>query len=164
MGRPTRLNDALQEKICQFLRAGNYFSVACSCSGISPNVGNEWLGRGRGVGIRPKTDLYAAFAQAIEKATDEAQAQAVMLIRKAAIEGQWTAAAWFLERKFHDQWARRDRSEVTGKDGAAIQVEHGVTPAVSEYLVSLRAWRGATDPHKGDVVQDGTVNTDLAGG
>lgn len=164
MGRPTRLNDALQEKICQFLRAGNYFSIACSCSGVSPGVAASWLARGRGVGDRPKTELYVAFVAAIEKATDEAHAQAVMLIRKAAIDGQWTAAAWFLERKFHDQWARRDRSEVTGKDGAAIQLEHGITPALSEYLVSLRAWRGATDPHKGNVVQDGAGNTDLAGG
>lgn len=190
-GSHCRLNPAMQEKICQFLRAGNYFNVACLCSGVSPNVGKEWLARGRGTtkkSGRSQTELYIAFAEAVEKAEAEAEAAAIMRIQKAARGGseiktevikkpdgtettrttlqepQWTADAWFLERKFHMDWARRDRAEVTGKDGGAIQLEHGVTPALSEYLVSLRAWRGATDPHKGDVVQDGQGNANLAAG
>lgn len=147
-GRPNRLTPALQEKICQFLRAGNYFSVSCLCSGVSPQVGAEWLSRGRGTSKkRAQTDLYAAFAEAIAKAEAEAEAAAIMRIQKAARGGaevktevikkpdgtetvrttlqepQWTADAWFLERKFHQQWARRDRTEVTGKDGGPLTVQ-----------------------------------------
>jgi len=25
----------------------------------------------------------------------------------------WKAAAWYLERKYHDQWGRRDRADLT---------------------------------------------------
>lgn len=188
MGRPNRLTPERQEKICQFLRAGNYFNVACRCSGISALTGREWLDRGRGTDKRSQVEPYISFAEAVQKAEAEAEAEAIMRIQKAARGGsevktevirkpdgtettrttlqepQWTADAWFLERKFHMDWARRDRAEVTGKDGGAIQLEHGVTPALSEYLVSLRTWRGATDPHKGDMVQDGAGNANLAPG
>ncbi len=47
---------------------------------------------------------------------------------------------------------RLQKHEVTGKDGKAIEVKHDIAPAVSEYLASLRAWRGAPDPKQGELV------------
>lgn len=38
-------------------------------------------------------------------------------------ERQWSAAAWLLERRFPDDYARTVRSEVSGPDGGPVQVE-----------------------------------------
>ena len=42
-----------------------------------------------------------------------AHARAVTIIAKAMLD-DWKAAAWYLERKYHDQWGRRDRDFAPG--------------------------------------------------
>ena len=54
------------------------------------------------------------FWRDVKKAEAEAEAAAVLQIRKAANEGTWQAAAWYLERKFKDRWSRRDSIDHTG--------------------------------------------------
>lgn len=54
----------------------------------------------------------ATLRDAVEKAENVAEAHATVLIRKAAFEGNWTAAAWWLERRRSDDYAKRDRLEV----------------------------------------------------
>lgn len=49
------------------------------------------------------------FWQEVKKAEAEAEAAAVLHIKKAASEGTWQAAAWYLERKFKDRWSKNDK-------------------------------------------------------
>ena len=51
---------------------------------------------------------YFQFFQAVKRAEAEAEAAAVLHIKKAASEGTWQAAAWYLERKYKDRWSRQD--------------------------------------------------------
>ena len=58
---------------------------------------------------------------AVEKAEDEAEATYTALVAEAAVDPKnWTAAAWWLERRRPDHFARRERVEMTGKDGGPI--------------------------------------------
>jgi hypothetical protein len=66
---------------------------------------------------------FAEFADAIQKAQADAETRNVALIAKAAQDGTWTAAAWWLERKYPERWGRKERHEVTGKDGGALTVK-----------------------------------------
>jgi hypothetical protein len=60
------------------------------------------------------------FSVAVEKARAEAREVALDSIRTAAREGQWQAAAWYLERTAPNRYARVERREISGPDGGAI--------------------------------------------
>ena len=116
-GRPSLRTPAAQHKICEALRAGNTRRAASIYGGMSEDTFGRWL----------KAD--ADFAAAIEKAETDAHVRNVAIIQKAA-QDTWTAAAWWLERKFPQDWARREKHEHTGDNGAplTIRVEYADTP------------------------------------
>lgn len=143
MGRPSKLRPDLQQKIISSLRAGNYFDAACLSAGIHESTGYRWLQRGEAEmqrldndsRARPKAEeaVFVDFCKAVKEAAAEAENEYVALIKHAAkgtlirtdgtrvpYEGQWQAAAWWLERRFPDKWGRQ-RVEHTGKDGGAIE-------------------------------------------
>ena len=110
IGRRTKLTPEIRDKICELVRAGNYGEVAARCAGIHPATFYRWQERGR-EGRAP----YGEFCDCLEKATAEAEARNIVTIQKASQE-QWQAAAWFLERKHHERWGRRDRLGLEGGD------------------------------------------------
>ena len=116
-GRPSKLTDALQTQIVADVKAGNYAEIAAKRAGIGEKTFYRWMAWGEQ--SRPR---YAEFRQAIRDAEGHAEARAVTVIA-AEMAKDWKAAAWYLERKFHDRWGRRDRQEVTGKDGAPVPVQ-----------------------------------------
>ena len=131
-GRPTKLTPQVQARIVQAIVGGNDITVAAAYAGIGKTTFYEWLERGRKEAARlaassrakPKDSEtpFAEFADAIQKAQADAETRNVALIAKAAQEGTWTAAAWWLERKYPERWGRKDRHEVTGKDGEPFSI------------------------------------------
>ena len=117
IGRPTKLTNEVQERICDVLRAGNYQDAACGYVGISENTYYQWLKKGE-TGQQP----YADFREAVRRARAEAELRNVTLINRAAQSGQWQAAAWHLERSFPRKWGRMERLEMTGAEGGPIGV------------------------------------------
>ena len=59
---------------------------------------------------------------AVEKARDEATARNVAVIQKAAHNGDWKAAAWYLERTRQKTYGRAERVEMTGADGEPMKM------------------------------------------
>jgi hypothetical protein len=116
MGRPTKLNDEVQEKIVSLVRAGNYPEVAAQAAGVAGRTYYEWMAKGED-GREP----YAQFMQAVKEAQAAAESHAVTIIRKAALDGSWQAAAWFLERSKAERWRRKENVELTGKDGGPVK-------------------------------------------
>lgn len=116
MGRPTKLNPEIKNKIVTAIRAGNYIETAAAYAGISKNTLYDWLRRGERekqrveknprYKIRKSEQPFVDFSDAVEKALAEAEVRDVAIIAKAA-EDQWQAAAWRLERKFPDKWGRK---------------------------------------------------------
>jgi hypothetical protein len=79
---------------------------------------------------KKKTTLYrmldrddGTLVTAIEKAEGEAEATYTKIVADAAVKN-WTAAAWWLERRRPDDFARRERVEMTGKDGGPIDTRN----------------------------------------
>ena len=66
---------------------------------------------------------FLEFVEAVKKAEAEAEVESVALIRRSAQDGQWQAAAWFLERRKPSDWGRKDRHEIGGINGEAIKHE-----------------------------------------
>ena len=117
-GRPTKLSDALQAQIVQDVRAGNYAEIAAKRAGINESTFYRWMQWGKD--HRPR---YQEFHKAIRDAEGHAEARAVTVIATEMAK-DWKAAAWYLERKFHDRWGRRDRQEITGKEGAPVPITY----------------------------------------
>lgn len=100
MARPSKYTPEREAKIVEALAAGNTRQTACKLAGVDLHTFSRWL------------DRFATFAIAVEKAEADAEAAHVSNIVKAAVGGSWTASAWWLERRRHQDWGRKDRLEI----------------------------------------------------
>jgi hypothetical protein len=117
-GRPAKFTPAVQERLLNVIRLGAYRNAACDFAGITPETLRIWLRRGEADGEGP----YWEFCTALKQAEAAACIKALGTIRL-AMEQNWQAAAWFLERKRPQEWGRRERHEHTGKDGGPIRTQ-----------------------------------------
>lgn len=60
------------------------------------------------------------FSEPIKKAEATCKQRNIQLIQRAALT-TWTAAAWWLERKYPKEFATRQRLEHSGPEGGAIK-------------------------------------------
>jgi hypothetical protein len=114
------LNDPKVKLFLNALKGGNYIEVACSYAGLAPSTVYRWLERGRAerasqeIGNKPDAQekQYLEICEAVEKARADAVLRNVTIIQQAAGNGQWQAAAWWLERSMPQQYGRRIQAEV----------------------------------------------------
>lgn len=116
-GRPTKLTIEIQTKVCDAIRGGNYRETAAMWVGVPPETLSRWMKK---TGAK-----YLAFRRAVLEAERAAEIRAVALVMKAAAEDP-SHAKWWLERKFPERWARRDRHELMGEGGGPVKLEHGI--------------------------------------
>lgn len=70
------------------------------------------------------------FAAQIETAKSKRKMRALAVIMKAA-KTTWSAAAWFLERTYQDEFAIKQRHELTGPGGGPISTQALRVPALA---------------------------------
>lgn len=100
-GRPSKRTPEREARLLEALRAGNTRKDASLYAGLEQHTFQRWV----------LADAH--FAQAVEKAEADAVVRNVAQIAKAAQEGTWQAAAWWLERRRPEDYGRRDRVEIT---------------------------------------------------
>jgi len=119
----TQLADPKVVLLLQALSAGNYVEVSCAYAGLSVGVVYQWLEKGKAEKTRiengdladPTKKTYLELFEAIESARAKAIVGNVAVIQKAARDGTWQAAAWWLERTNPQQFGRKIQAEVTGR-------------------------------------------------
>ena len=132
MGRPSKLTPDVQERICQAIRAGNYYEAACAYAGIDYSTFRRWIIKGE----KAKSGKYHDFCEAIKKAEHEAEVRMVAQWQKHMPEN-WQAIATFLERRFPDRWGRRMdvrqdiKQEVQGQ--VTQRHEYDITHRIEQY-------------------------------
>jgi hypothetical protein len=117
----SKLTDPKVTLLLKALQGGNYIEVACSYAGLHYATLYRWLERGRAErasqeqGNEPDEheSQYLELCEAVEKARADAVLRNVTIIQQAAGNGQWQAAAWWLERSMPQQYGRRVQAEVT---------------------------------------------------
>ncbi len=114
-GRPLLLDDEMETRICNLIRAGNYIDTAARVAGVSKASLYEWFKRAHR-GEQP----FAKFLDAVERASSEAEASNVARIMLAATE-HWQAAAWWLERTKPKKYGRK--IEISEEENA-MQSQH----------------------------------------
>lgn len=132
-GRPTKLNATIQAAVVKAIATGNTRDTAAAYAGVNRATLFEWLARGR----RELTGLYRDFADAVEKAEADAIVISVALIRTAA-QRNWQAAAWWLERRYPDEWGRKDRLSIESlKRTEAEKMARELGIEVEEVMVAI---------------------------
>ena len=102
MGAPTKLTEETAKIILEVIGQGAYLRTACQAAGISEDSLILWRKKGE-AGEEP----YHGFSVALKQAEANNVTRRLARIEAAAIEGNWTADAWYLERRYPDEWGRR---------------------------------------------------------
>lgn len=131
---PSGITPDKQAHFCSALCVGSFISTAALFAGIALSTLSDWRrtgvkARGKRGRLSPKERAALEFLAAYEKAEAESEVRALAIIAAAA-SWHWQAAAWRLERRLPDRWARRRRvdpeDEPTGTAGGpVIVIEHG---------------------------------------
>jgi hypothetical protein len=105
MGRPSKLTDEVVTILLDSVAAGMPYELSCHRAGICYSTFRKWVIEGE------KEDGDPAFVQFVEdlkRAEGDAVFMRLQNIEGAAINGQWQASAWMLERRHPEHFSRRD--------------------------------------------------------
>jgi len=139
-GRPCMLTPEIQESVIKAVAAGCYLKHAAMYAGVSYDSVNLWAKRGK----RESSGIFFDFYQSLKKAEGNAIVRNVGIIENAANK-TWQAAAWWLERRYPDDFALKMRQELTGKDGGPISMTVVVTSPKAKELVQKTMEGHGTD-------------------
>lgn len=115
-----KLTEELIQQMASLKGDGLSNKDICRAVGIHEATLYRWLSK-------PTTKLHRALCESIKKAEAEYKRTLLTTIREAATKknGQWTAAAWLLERKYPDEYAQANRDKGERAE-AAPQIVLGV--------------------------------------
>lgn len=102
-----RLDPAMTQVLIQALSAGSPIAVACGYANIEPASFYGWMRQGK---VAPEGTLAREFFNKVQRAKAEFVLRSLAVIQKAANAKEkpnWQAAAWMLERRYPDLFARR---------------------------------------------------------
>lgn len=119
------LTKKLGTAICERVAKGVPKTYAARASGVSLNTVLEWERRGRGEDERAATETTIWFAAEMEKAVARFVESKVVEISS---DEAWQAKAWLLERRFPDEFARREIQRFSGVVDHTVRVEFGFDP------------------------------------
>lgn len=128
MGRPSKLTEVTARRICDLIRKGVPRDRAARLASVGVSTFHAWLAEG----AKHETGKYRDFLDAVCMAEDELVAKAVSTVhdllgpkRGRAEAVRLNAAKFVLSHRFNREFSTRQ--EVTGKDGAPVQVQASVT-------------------------------------
>lgn len=110
MARPTKYTPELAQQALEVLKAGNTRKAAAEYISIDQDTFTAWCKR------------YSDFSDAVKKAESDAEVRNVAIISQAA-KKNWTAAAWWLERRRNKDWGNKISQEISGPGGAPLITE-----------------------------------------
>jgi hypothetical protein len=122
MARPTKYTPETVKAITDAIKLGLSNVDACAIAGISADTYTNWK------------DRYSAFSDAITKAHAEAKENrlkrilaAGMRVEDGKLKGSWQADAWFLERRYPDEFSQQMTLKLPPEWMATLKA-NGLTP------------------------------------
>jgi len=114
--KPAVFTDELGAKICKTISELAITAPAAAAElGVAPQTLANWIAAGEAGDPR-----YAPFVGELTRARAAAEAK---LARKAMAGGKGSAmAAWLLERRFHKDYGRRERLDVSGDESQPLVI------------------------------------------
>lgn len=103
MGRKTLYNADIHKEICDNVQIGMSYEDSATLVGISEPTLYDWIKK------------YPKFSKDIKEAKTKCKRSMVTIVRQAARK-TWTAAAWWLERRYPKEFAKRQIHGVATSD------------------------------------------------
>jgi transposase len=101
MARPTKFTPQVQARILDAIALGLTYEQAATSAGVHEESFRKFRLRN------------AEFVGALKKAEIDGMTARLERIQMAAVrDGAWQADAWWLERRYPDQWGKRERVDV----------------------------------------------------
>lgn len=75
---------------------------------VRPDTFSKWINH-------PKSENQLQLSQALKKVEADYKSNLLAMIYNAGAEGTWQAAAWILERKYPEEFGRKDRVQAEAK-------------------------------------------------
>ena len=128
IGRPSKLNDELIDKMYDIVVEGTPVIYACDNLGITRMSFSNWMKKGEQDFEEDKQTIYANFFYTIKKAQSEYVINAGRDIRSG--RAGWQGQSWWLERTRQDFMPKQ---EITaGDDGKVTVVIGGKVKSVKQ--------------------------------
>jgi len=124
-GRHTKKTNETMDRVIQAIEMGATRKVAVLYAGIGESTLYEMLNE------------FPDFAERLKASEGKRAVRWLSVIERAAQDGSWQAAAWKLERTMPDEYGRKTRTEVTGKDEGPVQLEHSGAVELNDVLSKL---------------------------
>lgn len=138
-GRKLTLDPRRSKKILKAISHGLTLKRAALCAGVTYSTLSRWLRKGRRDDRNGTSSVFRSFYLEVRKADAAAEdAQAAMILKTA--KKVWTAAAWWLERKYPERWGRRDGVQIKGKfesEATVIAGSRTALPTPQEIMAKL---------------------------
>ncbi|WP_449064787.1 hypothetical protein [Planomonospora algeriensis] len=103
MGRPTKLTPELRDRLCEYIRAGNYLATAAELCGVGRSTVNRWLAEGE---AEDAPAGYRELRDAVTRARAEAEAQMVSIVQ---LDARGGAVVREVTRRWPDGTVETDR-------------------------------------------------------
>jgi hypothetical protein len=110
-GRSNGFNKNIAKKIIDTLSDGNTLTASVKNAGISYDRFLRWQ--------KENTN----FANDLEKAEAQAEVGHVSNVKKASDNGSWQASAWWLERRRHGDWRKREDVNLGNQNNEPLRIE-----------------------------------------
>ena len=117
-GRPTKLTPEVEAALMKAISTGCRPRDAAAYAGVPFHLVLTWSRQGRKPNAR---EPYKGFHTRFTEAKRKMKVLALGFIG-GAMPKDWKAAAWFLERCFPEEFARRDRVTLEGRKGKPVGV------------------------------------------
>lgn len=127
-----KLTPELAEEAVKLVKGGASNADVIAWLGVSETSFYKWL-------REPQNRAQRELAQGMKKAETERKLWHLQKIHKAADNGDWKASAWYLERRYPDEYAQTRR--ITGAV-ETVQKSDALTEAIRE---TARAMEGKAD-------------------
>lgn len=144
MAAPSKLTPELRVEIERELAAGVPVAVLAQREGISRRTLGRWISGGRVVRrqLAPAPDP-AVEELSLDERLEKAKPGLLAAVLAASQRGSWVAAAWILERRWPERWARPPRRQ---EEPIPTVVEVADDPFAE--VDQLAARRRAQVPHR----------------
>lgn len=101
-----KLTKELAEEAIKLVKGGASNQDVIDYLGVAESTFYAWL-------REPQNEAQAALAQGLKKAETERKLWHLQRIHEAAKNGDWKSSAWYLERRYPNEYARTQR--ITGE-------------------------------------------------
>lgn len=130
-GRETKLNREMIAEIANYIELGFTIKDTCEAVGIEQSTFFNWKNQGKRDKENGIKSEFLEFLESIKKGKHKIKQLMLSKIVQAADEN-WNAAAWWLERKYPENYSLRPELRKTKTKNKGKQVESDVDEIINK--------------------------------